>query len=147
MKTRHGGKVLLNNRDFPFVLWDDQQRYHIALSQYVGKRITCELSRQKRRRSNSQNSYYWSVVIPLIQESGGYVLPEDAHEACKWALLKQRDKKVEYCRSTSSLSTFEMEDYLSKLRELASEGFFGDSVFIPLPNETEYNYIISKGEK
>jgi len=139
MKTIHEGEVK-NGRFIP----DDKTAFKCAFGCLEGKRVDVTVSRHRKARSKNQNAYYWGVVLPMIQESGGYALSEEAHEACKWALLKQRDRKAEYCRSTATLSTVEMEEYLSRIRQLASEGHFGDGVWIPEPNETEYNYKLEK---
>ena len=45
---------------------------------------------------------------------------------------------IEYTRSTTELKTMEAEDYYSKIRMFASVEI---GCFIPLPNETDYDYL------
>jgi len=137
MKTIHHGTVKCGKFQ-P----EAHTAYLSALGCLEGKRITITVERFRRRRSTRQNAYYWAVIIPMIQEAGGYTTRDEAHDACRWACLRVERDKGSFCRSTTVLSTVETEEYYSRLRQLAAEGFFGDSVWIPEPNETEYNYTV-----
>jgi hypothetical protein len=115
---------------------DNPTSYGIAIGMLEGQRATVTVDKYRKRRSTRQNSYYWSVIIPMIKDAGGYVTNEEAHDACRWACLRVEREKGSYCRSTKTLTTIETEEYYSGLRQLAAEGFFGDSVWIPEPNES-----------
>ena len=39
-----------------------------AIRTFEGKDIEVTLQRKRKRRSNPQNSYYWGIVLPLVQE-------------------------------------------------------------------------------
>ena len=86
----------------------------------------------KHKRTNSQNQYYWGVVVKLIAQHTGHD-PEQIHEALKqmfspkWYL---GDKAIP--TSTTCLDTIEFVEYTERCRLWANE-FLGLSV--PLPGE------------
>ena len=137
MKTTHHG-ITENGIFTP----DDRTAHISALGALQGKRTTMTLERFRKARSGRQNRYYWGIIIKAIQEAGGYTTPDEAHDACRWALLRVEREKGPYCRSTTELTTIETEDYYSKLRQMGAEGFFGDSVWIPEPNQTDFDYTL-----
>lgn len=102
--------------------------------------------RPRTRRSDRQNDYYWGVVLALISEHTGQPVEatmEDGkwvagvHDFCKDRFLSAYDefRDVTIIRSTTSLTTAEFEDYLSKIREWAASGQDFEPLYIPLPNE------------
>jgi len=72
-----------------------------------------------------------SGVYRLLADYTGHS-PEEIHEAMKYEFLLNHESKLKVPRSTSELSTLEMEDYLSRVREFASMEL---GVYIPEPNE------------
>jgi hypothetical protein len=95
--------------------------------------------KEAKIRSTPENRYYWGVCIKIISDELGY-LPMEIHDMMKYEFLRcvvfipTRDKKMDECvilKSTTSLSTVEFEEYLSNIRQWASE----HSIYIPLPNE------------
>lgn len=97
---------------------------------------TC--GRGGKPRSQSENKYYWAVVIKIISDETGND-PESVHNALKTLFLPREyvqigEKEVETPKSTKDLTTSEMEDYLLRCRIFASEEL---SIQIPLPNESE----------
>ena len=92
------------------------------------------VKRKTKSRSNSQNKYYWGVIIPMIADEVGYKFNIEAHEALKFMFLKQSKNGLTSLRSTSDLTTVEFEEYAKKCREWASEFL---NLLIPLPNEVE----------
>lgn len=120
------GKLTLQDRD--------------QFKAYVGTLkgdVMITVDKRYKRRSDNENRYYWGVVIPLLCEFMGYT-DEEMHEAIKWKFLKKqteafpKHEEVPTVRSTTTLSTAEFEELMSKVRMWASE--FG--VYIPDPNET-----------
>jgi hypothetical protein len=96
---------------------------------------TYSLTKPKKTRSLNQNNYLWGIVYQTIADELGYSVSE-IHEYMKARFLPH-EGKLEIPRSTTSLSTVEMEDYLSKIRIFASSEL---DIFIQLPNETDiYN--------
>jgi len=99
----------------------------------------------KKTRSNPQNAYYWSVIIPMIRKHIGYE-PEEIHTVLKIKFLKPMIMRISnanfkgafdeltFVGDTKSLKTDEFEKYLSDIRSWASK-FLG--MFIPLPNEVD----------
>lgn len=97
--------------------------------------------RKSGRRSNQQNRYYWSAVVPIIRaelrNQGVSMTAEQTHD-----LLKYRFLKIEYCTadgvliesigSTTKLSKEEFNNYIEEVRQWAAEFL---SVQIPEPNE------------
>ena len=91
---------------------------------------------KEKNRSLRQNSYYWGVVTKLLSDHFGYT-PDETHESLKMEFLKvHNDGKPDTIKSTTNLSTAEMEDYLSRVRIWASAEW---QVFIPEPNECEWS--------
>lgn len=88
----------------------------------------------------------WGVVYKILSEHTGFS-PEEIHEVCRhkflkdWVLLQKKDgayTEVESAKSTTSLSTSDMEKYLESIRIWASADL---GCFIPLPNEANYSTI------
>lgn len=85
-------------------------------------------------RSDQENKYYWGVVVHLMCEYTGDSAI-DMHEILK-ANCNREDIKnpLSKIRSTADLTTLEFEQFLTRVRQLASE----QGVLIPLPNQVEY---------
>ncbi len=114
-----------------------------ALKQFESKEVDITIGKAKKKRSNPENRYYWGVVIPLIKSglkdiTGETYTNQQVHEVLKHRFLKEDihlndGEFLERVKSTSELSTFEMEEYLELCRTFAQE-FLG--VTIALPNES-----------
>lgn len=95
---------------------------------------TC--GRSLSERSTKQNSYLWGVVYQTIADEVGSS-PEDVHQQMKEQFLPRMfvtigDQEREIDKTTTILSTSEMETYLLKIRQWAQEFL---NCLIPLPNE------------
>ncbi|OWK34649.1 recombination protein NinB [Fimbriiglobus ruber] len=123
----------------PSSVWE---RLGDTVSRLPGKRFVITLKEVKRKRSVSQNAYYWGVVIAeitkMFRDHGNYVDGEDVHEFLKLRVAKLSrmivtpDGEVhKSLGSTTKLSTMEFEVYLERVRAWAAE--YG--CIIPLPNE------------
>lgn len=113
---------------------DDEVRWSRAFCAHEKKRVSITISRERKARSNHQNRYYHGVIIAMISEYTGQPA-ESVHDAMRIMFLKVKyDNGMESIRSTSSLSTVEMEDYVARIRHWASEFL---SLYIPNPNECE----------
>jgi hypothetical protein len=112
---------------------DDSLSFKMGFCKHEGKRVAVTVKRETKKRSLNQNDYYWVVVIELIRESLGYTAQE-MHEALKWQLLRVVKGKYETVKSTSDLTTIEMEEYLEGCRRIGSEC----GIYVPLPNEVGY---------
>ena len=78
----------------------------------------------------------WGVVYQLIADHTGSS-PEDVHNHLKVEFLRVGGDKIPTTKSTTELSTVEMEDYLAKCRGWASREL---GVYIPEPNEINQDY-------
>lgn len=90
-----------------------------------------------RKRSLSQNDYYWSVVVPMCRVglyNAGYdeiKQDQDAHKALKNLFIpKNMGKKNE--STTTKLTVVGMDQYLESIAKWAAEYL---SVVIPTPNQ------------
>jgi len=100
-----------------------------------GRLVSVSVRPYKPKRSGQQNSYYWAVVIDRISRRTGYS-PDEAHSAMKWQHLKvHRDNLPPTVRSTTSLSTAEMTEYIEACRRWAAE--FLDE-YIPDPDGYDF---------
>ncbi len=90
----------------------------------------------KRTRSLNQNSYLWIIYGLIADETGDSA--EKVHEICKEKFLPRMfvtvgDDERELEKTTTVLSTAQMETYLIQIRQWASEFL---NLFLPLPNES-----------
>lgn len=105
---------------------------------------------KKDKRSNPQNSYYWSVCVPMVLEglySLGYEVKtkEQAHEIIKHLFLKEDvtnestgELLTTITKSTTDLNKEQFNQFLEELWRWASEYL---NIVIPEPNQqTEFNY-------
>lgn len=108
-----------------------------------GTRFSVVFTRQGHRRSNSQNAYYWAVIVEsfrhgALQEWGEYIDKQDAHETLKANCLyteKINETTAEVIRiigSTTENDTWDQEEYHDKCRNLIHEFF---NIVVPLPGE------------
>ena len=120
--TMQSGKLLL----------DDKHRFLNYLSSLDGKRVTVAVEKEKRKRSNQQNRWYWGVVLQLISEHTGEE-PEDLHEALKAHFAKKKVVgSIVVPSATRYLDTIDFSEYCEKVRRWAAEEL---SINIPDPNE------------
>ena len=88
---------------------------------------------KKETRSDRQNRYMWAVVYKTIGDSLGYT-PEEVHQIFGEMFLSYQKDFKKFVRSTTSLKTDEMENYLEQVRRFAATEL---SINVPLPNEVE----------
>lgn len=109
---------------------------------FEGKTLVVEVREQKRRRSTSQNAFYWSVVVKAVtqmfRDAGNWVDEDEVHEFLKNHVGKLSQNVVtpdgevlKVPASTKRLSTIDFELYLDRIRAWAAE--YGCQ--IPLPHE------------
>lgn len=97
-----------------------------------------------KRRTLSQNAYYWKVVVPMVKDglrAAGYFeikSNEDAHEVLKHLFLKKKTiyetggKPIKVPGSTAGLPTKAFNEYLEHITQWAVEYL---NIQIPQPNE------------
>jgi hypothetical protein len=100
----------------------------------------CGYSPSGKSRSDQQNKYYWGCVVQILSDELGYT-QEEVHEIIKDKFLCVRvplknPKGLEIFgwikKSTTSLDTKEWEEFMTKIREWASQVL---GIWIPEPNE------------
>lgn len=102
--------------------------------------VLIRIERLRATRSQSQNAFYWGVVVQLLSEFTGYT-PDEMHEVLKAKFLPKRfavcdgngEIKDELVIGGSSavLNTVEFGEYLEAIRQWAAETLH---VVIPDPN-------------
>lgn len=109
---------------------------------FNGRMVKVTLEEAKKRRSTSQNSYYFGVVIPMCKtlwhNNGELVSDKYVHKYLKGQVggmmkrIDNPDNSVGWDVDTSTkLTTKEWEDWMMAIRAWAAQ--FG--LIIPMPNE------------
>lgn len=135
--------ITINTKVVNGVLKQNRTRIQDAVKSFEGKEITITIKRKRKTRSNSQNAYYWGILIPLMvdavkNEWGEVWSNEKAHEFFKMHFLyyekinQETGEVVKLPKSTTENTTVEMEEYHSQIREFLLEWF---GVNCPLPND------------
>src|SRR3990167_399857 len=124
------GKLVLSQSQLKRI--NDYKKKH------EGQDIRITLSQPTKGRSLNQNAYMWGVVYEMIASETGHST-EEIHEYMKAMFLPRHfirlgkgNKEQQLTKSTTTLSTFEMEEYLEKVRAFAAMEL---SIRIPLPHE------------
>jgi hypothetical protein len=98
--------------------------------------------KKSKPRSNRQNKYY-QFIIKLIGDDLGYEKYEFEQLKIEFRSMFLSENKTDkygnehlYVKSTTQLSTLEMENYLEEIRRFASIKL---NLIVPLPNE-DLNY-------
>lgn len=125
-----GRLYIRNRREF------DQQIRQLR----EGCEVEIEVTRRRATRSQSQNRYYWGVVVHLISEYTGFA-PDDMHELLKAKFIPKRlavcDGNGEVCHefvlggSTRKMNKIEFGEYMETIRQWAAESL---NVVIPDPD-------------
>jgi len=113
------------------------------VKQFNGMEVLLTFEKPKKKRSNSQNAYLWSVLYPISQNAirdmwGEVWSIEKVHEFYKLhfnyveKVNEQTGEVVKIPKSTTENTTTQQEEYHAQIREFLSEWF---NVTAPLPNE------------
>lgn len=113
------------------IVLKDPPSFNKFLASLEGKDVQLVLKKETKTRSLQENKYYWGVVVKLLSDHTGYSSNE-MHDALRMLFLCDKGREIPIIRSTTSLTTVEMELYLTQIREFASQTL---SVYIPEPNE------------
>ncbi len=103
--------------------------------------VNVSIKPHQASRSDKQNRYYFGVVVKGLSEYLGYS-KDEIHELLKhkflhqWGSIETLDglESIEFTKSTTVLTTTEMEKYLRDIREWASMKL---NYYLPEPNEDE----------
>lgn len=106
-----------------------------------GTKLDITIRKQKTKRTNLQNRYYFGVVVPILADHFGHDNPEDMHEDLKLEFNPVKSK-IDPDRiiggSTTKLSTVEFfhaeDSYIERICRRAAMDW---GVFIPPPEKAE----------
>lgn len=126
----------------------------VFLKPLLGKRIVISVEKWRKKRSNSQNAYYWAVVVKSIHnaftEAGNDVSEKEVHAFLKSEVGKLNKILVlptgevrELEGTTTDMSTGDFMEYVEKCVFWAMETL---ALTIPLPNETTNNTLTNTKE-
>jgi hypothetical protein len=117
-------------------------RFREAIKTLSDGRYKIIVEKNYRKRSNPQNAVIWGYVYPMVLDGlrdAGYdnMDIDKVHELLKFKFLKydlinQDGEVLESVRSTASLTTIEMMQYLSDIQKFAAEYL---NIVIPDPGE------------
>lgn len=121
-----------------------EQRYlkffYNLIRKLEGEYVRVSIEKWKEKRSDNQNRYYWGVVLKMLSDKTGHH-PDELHEAFIKKFLSHKVILGEVVSErSSSLTTTEFEEYMSKIRTFASHPDEGLNTFIPLPNEAPVGF-------
>lgn len=125
------------------LIFDRVGDFYKQLSAYEGQEVEVEVRKKRKTRSNQQNRFYWSAMIPRLRQGlleAGYPVfsDEQTHELLKLKYLKstiineETGEIIETLGSTRELTTAEFEVFLTSVRSWAAEYL---NITLPIPNE------------
>jgi hypothetical protein len=114
-----------------------------AIKSFEGKEVIIILDKPKKKRSNNQNAYYWSVLVPITQKAisdtwGEVWSIHKTHEYLKENFCfrekvnEDTGQVIKVPKSTTENTTTEMEVYHLEIRKHLLEWFGIDA---PEPNQ------------
>lgn len=119
-------------------------KFKLDVSHLNGE-VDIEIGKRERIRSTgridqmgNQNGYYWGVIIKMICDYTGETEAMRVHDALKMKFLSEpvgngvAGRALMSPGSTSTLNTWDFEQYLEKVRYFAAIEL---GLKIPLPNE------------
>ncbi|MDR0266072.1 MAG: hypothetical protein LBJ04_22860 [Sphingobacterium sp.] len=142
MKIIHYGKV----KDGVLIL-NNPTTFKLDIRSIGEKDVEITICKRSRKRSNQQNKYYWSVIIPIVKQGlidAGYSREkinnsEVIHELLKSMFCPKEELINEDTGeilvlppTTTSNSTSQMMDYFEDIKRWCAENI---GVYIPDPNE------------
>lgn len=89
------------------------------------------IRRRKKKRSDSQNRYYWGVVLRYIRDYTGHDEDELHYIFRQMYLGDYDDKGLRFARSSTELSKSEFCEYVDRIIQWAAE----HNVVIPPSDE------------
>jgi len=109
------------------LVWENPGQLASYLLSLEGRGVAVSIGRRFKGRSIQQNKYLWSCVYPAIADWVGEENIEDIHETMKSMFLVDRTKKIPVVRSTTRLTTVEMNEYIERIAVFAAK----NGVIIP----------------
>lgn len=113
-------KIKIQNYKFVFESKKQEQDFKNKIISLEGKFANLELKKFVKKRTTSQNAYYWGVVLPIIAEETGNDI-DDLHTTFKAMFLVDRTGKIPVVKSSAKLTTVEFIDFTNKVVLFASQ--------------------------
>ena len=123
LATIQKGRLVFNNPD-------GFEKYLLKLND---KSVDVVVRLPRKDRSYKQNRFLWGICYELVSEATGYTR-EEVHNAMRLLFLKDENRAIPTLKSTTSLSTIEMNEYWAKIQQFAAEKL---NLVIPDPREVE----------
>jgi hypothetical protein len=102
----------------------NRKSFDADLMEFAGKGVIITIERKKSKRSDPQNKYYWSCVVPIVQQGlkdlGHKLSREDVHLFLRNRFLKE------------DLLSGDFADFVSDIQQFGAEIL---GIVIPNPNE------------
>lgn len=101
-----------------------------------GTKLDITIRKQKIKRSNLQNRYYWGVVVEILSNEFGYE-PDEMHMVLREKFLRIHDEKhpdFVIAKSTAKLNTLDFIDYIEKIQRWAA---IEHQTYIPDPEKID----------
>lgn len=127
------------------VKFDDRKLFDLDIKQFEGIRFQMVISKENKRRSNQQNKFYWSVILPCAVQGfrdAGHdgITIDDAHRFFKERFLTEgveiaspkTGEIITINKTTTVLSTTGMMDYTDQIARFCAE-FLGVVIPEPMP--------------
>lgn len=117
---------------------EDKKKLFSVLRNLKGSfAVSCK--KNKPTRSLPQSRYYWGVVLAYLSEETGFT-KDETHQLMQRMFLKYTKDAPDgtsemFVRSTTSLNTAEMNEYIEQIRTFAITEL---GTYIPEPNEIIY---------
>jgi hypothetical protein len=117
---------------------EDKRKLFSVLKNLKGS-FAVSMKKNKASRSLASNRYYWGVVLAYLSEETGFT-KDESHQLMQKMFLKYTKDAPDgtselFVRSTTSLNTAEMNDYIEQIRIFAVSEL---GCYIPEPNEIVY---------
>jgi hypothetical protein len=107
-------------------VWHKPEELAAKLKDYIGKEIVVTIERWHQKRSDRQNRWYWSCVVPAVADylSQGREFPisnDDTHFLLKRAFLGAEETALGLLpKSTTQLDIVEFTEYVEAIRAHAA---------------------------
>lgn len=118
------------------IIFESPEEFTANVRSHEGKKVVITVEQPTQKRSKSQNSYYWGVVVEMISNYTGHT-PDEVHEAMKLMFLKipASSEFPESVKNSSDLNTAEFVKFTDDVRRWAAAAL---GLSIPDPNECEW---------
>jgi hypothetical protein len=100
---------------------DDPPRWAGYLTRHEGKSLTVEIKPPSTRRTLSQNSFYWSQIVPTVahflsEATGQFIDSDQAHYVLKCTFIGKDETPLgPVPRSSRALSVEEFSTYVDRI--------------------------------